>query len=239
MRTWVSDRQPGERPMRVGVLVPSSNTTMEPDLASGLSGVATVHAARMPLRDVTAVAERAMIDSAPAAAATLAGLGLSCCVFGCTSAGAVLGPEGSARLIARIEDACGAPVLSVVDCVVTRLRHVDARRVGVFTPYEPDLGKAVSGHLEESGFDVTMRGDLGLRDNSRIGSLQPAEIVRAVTDRLDGCDADVVFVSCTNLCAYEVRHEIAAALGRPVVTSNSAVIDVVLDVLGHDRSVVS
>jgi len=43
---------------RVGLVVPSSNTTAEPAFRAILSDAHTIHAARMPLEDVTAVTAR-------------------------------------------------------------------------------------------------------------------------------------------------------------------------------------
>ena len=49
--------------MRIGVLVPSSNTVMENDLHQALpKSRYTVHTARMYLEETTAAAERKMVE---------------------------------------------------------------------------------------------------------------------------------------------------------------------------------
>ncbi len=50
--------------LRVGLLIPSSNTVMERDLRSSLADVADLYAARMQLVETTEGAEAAMLDSA-------------------------------------------------------------------------------------------------------------------------------------------------------------------------------
>jgi len=53
---------------RIGVIVPSSNTTVEADFMRALPAGVTVHAARMFLAETTAEAERRMIyDHVPIA----------------------------------------------------------------------------------------------------------------------------------------------------------------------------
>ena len=60
---------------RVGVIVPSSNTTVEADFMRVLPADVTMHAARMFLAETTAEAERRMIyDHVPIAVTDLASL---------------------------------------------------------------------------------------------------------------------------------------------------------------------
>jgi maleate cis-trans isomerase len=109
---------------RIGLLLPSSNTVMEPDLYRSLpAGKATLHTARMYLSETTAAAERAMVgEYLERAVADLATVEPDLVVFGCTSAGALLGADGERALVARIEAATGAAVLTVVDAVQAALR---------------------------------------------------------------------------------------------------------------------
>ena len=84
---------------RVGVIVPSSNTTVEADFMRALPAGTTVHAARTFLAETTAEAERRMIyDHVPIAVTDLATLRPHVVAFACTSGGAVLGADGEAAL---------------------------------------------------------------------------------------------------------------------------------------------
>ena len=65
----MSDNRPEWQ--RVGVIVPSSNTTVEADFARALPAGVTVHAARIFLAETMADAERCMIyDYVPVASPT-------------------------------------------------------------------------------------------------------------------------------------------------------------------------
>ena len=80
---------------RIGVIVPSSNTTVEADFMRILPADVTMHAARMFLAETTAEAERRMIyDHVPIAVTDLASLRPHVVAFACTSGGAVLGADG-------------------------------------------------------------------------------------------------------------------------------------------------
>jgi len=59
----MSAERPGlDDRLRIGVLVPSSNTVMENDLHQALKSRYTVHTARMYLEETTAAAERKMVE---------------------------------------------------------------------------------------------------------------------------------------------------------------------------------
>ena len=80
---------------RIGVIVPSSNTTVEADFMRALTAGVTVHAARMFLAETTAEAERRMIyDHVPIAVTDLATLRPHVVAFACTSGGASTGTPG-------------------------------------------------------------------------------------------------------------------------------------------------
>lgn len=209
---------------RVGLLVPSSNTVMEPDLAFALAPAATVHTARMLLRDVTADAEERMLDEHTLPAAeTLATTTPDVTVFGCTSAGALRGHAADAALTERISQVTGAPAISVIQAVREGLRGFGARRIAVATPYTAALAARVIASLDDLG-EVVAVANLGLIDNRAIGATPPERVAEFVSDQLGDAGADAIFISCTNLRAVEALEQVSAAVGVPVTSSNAATI---------------
>lgn len=214
---------------RVGLMLPSSNTTMEPDLVRALAGAATLHSARMYLADVTPEDEgRMLAEFTVPAARDLATLHPDLVVFGCTSAGALHGAAADARLCARISAVAGAPTVSTIRSVREAIAALAPRRVGVFTPYIAALNDKIRASLEADGLHVGHVAGLCLTDNVAIGAVSPERIVEHVIDAFTGRDVDMLFVSCTNFRAVEAIDEITRRLGIPVVTSNQAVIDAVV-----------
>jgi maleate isomerase len=92
------------RPLRVALLVPSSNTVMENDLHRALpKDQFTVHTGRMFLTETTREQEIRMIeDFAPKAASDLGTLEPDVLVFGCTSAGSLFGVEYDAQVCQKL-----------------------------------------------------------------------------------------------------------------------------------------
>jgi maleate isomerase len=218
---------------RIGVIVPSSNTTVEADFMRALPAGVTVHAARMFLAETTAEAERRMIyDHVPIAVTDLATLRPHVVAFACTSGGAVLGADGEATLIANIARETGACVVSTNDAVGKAIETLGRRRIALLTPYVEELNQAIRAGLERRGLTVAHMAGLGITDNFGICNVTPDEIVAFAERELAGRQFDLLFVSCTNFRAVEARLLLMQRFGVPVVTSNQATIDAAFDAIG-------
>jgi maleate isomerase len=222
-------RPGGGHPARVGLMIPSSNTTMEVDFVRELPGWATLHTARMFLEDTTVAGENQMLDEFALPAARDLGTALpDVVVFGCTSAGALRGNSFDASLCQRIGELTQAPVVSTIASVRAAVAAAGARSIGVITPYVDELNDRIRASLEADGTHVAAIAGLGIVANLDIGLVTVEEIsdfaIRALGDLARRGRIDLVFASCTNFAAMQARTAIASALGLPVITSNQAVL---------------
>lgn len=229
----------GERPpLRLGLIIPSSNTVMEPDFYGQLPTWVTVHTARAFLEDVTVEAESRMLDVyVPEAARELATVQPDLVVFGCTSAAALRGLAAEAELVERIgREAGGVRCISVGAAVRQALQRLRARRVWLVAPYIEEVTARVAALLEADGLEVVASASMGLVGNREIGRVRPDAIVQFVRRQQErwggaGAAADALFVSCTNFQAMAVRRKLESLLGLPVVTSNHAALQAALEFL--------
>jgi maleate isomerase len=223
-----------ERSWRVGLLVPSSNTVMEPDFWGALPPGATLHTARMHLESTTPEDESRMLDEhVLPAARDLATARPDLIVFGCTSAGALRGNRYDAELCARISQVSGVPTVSVIASVRQAIAARGARRVGVVTPYVDALNRSVRTSVEDDGVEVVAIAGLGIADNFEIARVSLERICDFAEQTLRGLPIELAFVSCTNFPAMSALPELERRLGRPVVTSNQAAIAAALALLGE------
>lgn len=219
---------------RVGLIVPSSNTVVEPDFARVAGPLdITVHVARMYLADTTPEAEQRMVDvHAPRATDELASAHCDVIAFACTSAGALIGLDGEEQLVRRLATQAGCPVVSTNESVFTRLQELDVSRVAVITAYVDALNQGIRGTLEERGIEVSELYGMGITDNFAIAEVSEQQIVDFATVSIRDRDIDAVFISCTNLRATGAVDALEAEFGVPVVTSNTATIALVLQTVG-------
>lgn len=206
---------------RLGAVVPSTNTTVEPEFTGAVPRDTTVHFARMPLAAVTADALSEMAETAVERARTLADVSPDAVAYACTTGSLVRGPAFAVDLEERLSDAVGAPAVVTARSVVRALDAFGVDSVAVCTPYNEDLTGREEEFLVDAGFDVVHAGGRGIEDNARIGALTPLDAARqalaAPTE-----EADAVFVSCTNYRTLPTVEWLEEAVGIPVVTSNLA-----------------
>lgn len=207
--------------IHVALIVPASNTTMEPDFHRELGEGLTISTWRIVLESVTREAEERMLaEELPRCLAGIRPTHPDLVVFGCTSAGALDGLSHDAGISEEIGRTTGAPVITVVASMVEQLAAVGANRVAVLTPYQDELTRSVASCVAEAGCDVAAALGMGISDNRAIGAVHPEAIADFVGAHMDGVEADTVFLSCTNWRAMEALEAIRAQLGVKVLSSN-------------------
>ena len=206
---------------RLGLIVPSSNTTMEREFGSLSPEDFSVHTARLRLTEVTVKELAEMERGVEGAALKLADAGVDIIGYGCTS-GSLYGGLGHDKAIeARIERASGIASVATAGAVISALRALNIQKVAVATPYIDEINDLEEEFLASNGFQITDLKGLGIKENIEIGRLDSQDVYELVR-RLEYADADGVFISCTNFPTLDKIKELEDAIRKPVISSNTA-----------------
>jgi maleate isomerase len=209
---------------RLGIIIPSSNTTVEREFSNVLQGTdVSVHYARVHLNDVTIDGLERMEAELEDAARLLKDSDVDTVAFACTSGSLIKGLGYDALLAKRISEAAGCPAFTTSGAVVDALHTLNARKVSLATPYLEEVAEREVSFLEKNGFSVVRKQSLNIRENLRIGLLMPSD-AEAIAEEVYSNKSDVIFVSCTNFRTFEVLSSLEQQLGKPVVSSNSAML---------------
>ncbi|HYM56393.1 MAG TPA: aspartate/glutamate racemase family protein, partial [Solirubrobacteraceae bacterium] len=197
---------------RLGLIVPSSNVTMETEIPALLRAREreapeerfTFHSSRMRMKRVTPEELRAMNAQVGRAAAELADARCDVVATACLVALMAQGPgfhctaEDQISEVLR-EEGAPVPVVSSAGALIDGVRALGARRVAMVTPYEPELTKLVAEYIEASGIDVHDALSLEVADNLEVAALDPAGLLEHWR-RLDltGCDA-LILSACVQM----------------------------------------
>jgi len=217
---------------RIGVVVPVSNANLEPDLAQLRPRGVSLHFARVGGYDLDAVPDAAQMRRLAQASLddivdSLAACRADVILYGCTSATLACGPDFDRDLRRCIESRVAAvgvkaPAVTAAAAVVEALRDLGAARVGLATPYTAALNRDAAAYLEACGVEVVaVAGVEAELDNYGQGALSPDEVL-ALGLRASHAAADAIVLSCTDMRAVEVIGALEAAVAKPVVTSNQA-----------------
>ena len=117
---------------------------------------------------------------------------------------------------------------------IAALQSLGARRLAIGTAYIDEVNEVEAKYLTERGFDVLAIHGLNLLHDSEIIRVSP-NFIRDFACSIDRPDADAIFLSCGALRAVEVIDEIEQIVGKPVVTSNQALLWHCLKLAGVDE----
>ena len=211
----------GER-LRLGVILPSGNVVAEPQIRAMLPPGAAAYVTRLALRGTTEAELLAMSERVEDAAGLLADARPDAIVFHCTAV-TTFSPTAGADIRARIEAATGIPGLVTSDALAAAFAGLGMGRVTLLTPYTAATHNREIGFLQALGVEVVSDATLGLENNEEMARVSAADLFDwAVSQRDDR--AEGYFLSCTAIRTAELIEPLERALGRPVVTSNQAMV---------------
>lgn len=221
-------QQTPTRPRRLGMLIPSSNTVLEPQTARLLpaDGSVTSHVARIGVVTIAADDDSlGQFETAPfvAAAGLLRDAAVDLILWNGTAA-SWLGFAWDARIVAAVEAHTGIPATTAVMAINGRLAELGARRIGLVTPYVAALEDRIVANYASIGLAVVAAERLDLTQNTDYADVPPSRIgdmVRAVAT----ARPDAIVIMCTNLAGATVAGPLGTELGIPVIDSVQAAIE--------------
>jgi maleate isomerase len=229
---------------RIGLIVPSSNTTMEtelPELFRRRREIAperfTFHSSRVRLQHVTKEELEKMVAGSDRCAAELADARVDVMAYACLVAIMTQGPgyhEQAERRLAAVAAEHGAPVpiVSSAGALVRGIRALGVSRVAIVAPYLRPLTQLVAEYIEDAGVEVVDSVSLEIADNLDVGRHDPL-LLPEIARRLDLGDAEAVVLSaCVQMPSLPAIEEAEQTLGLPVLSAAVATAWEVLDRLG-------
>ncbi|MCP4314840.1 MAG: Asp/Glu racemase [Hyphomicrobiales bacterium] len=229
-----TDTGAGER-ARIGLLVLESDQTMESEFRTltALPGISVYHARLANDISVTFETLAQMEAELPVAARLLPGyMGLASIGYGCTSGSTIIGEDRVAAILGEFHP--GVPSTNPLTAAKAALRAMGVERLGLLTPYSPEVTEAMQAEFVDAGIAVTVVGSFYEESDLVVGKIDQASILQAALSVGKTEDCDGVFISCTSLRAAGIVEEAERALNKPVTASNHALAWHLLRLAGID-----
>lgn len=215
-------------PKRIGILIPSTNTSVEADFQRLLFDAVTVHSERLYIPDGTMT--EASLDLMNAdlqeKAALLATAKIDVIAYACTSGSFYRGTAWDEQVRDTIEQRTGVPCVTTSTAVSKAFQALDVHTISVMTPYPDWTNQKLAQYYAAQGLSVKgVHGDArAAADGHRaINDQDPAQIEQFAHEHFDR-DAQALFCSCTAWRSLECVQALETSLNVPVVTSNQATI---------------
>lgn len=227
---------------RIGMIVPSSNTALEPATTRLLTDRpdVTVHYTRIPVRAITLDGGGAAFDADTmvAAARLLADAEVDCIVWNGT-AGSWLGLEHDRRCCDAITEATGIPATTSTLAILQACVDFGISALACATPYTCDVVDAISREYARHDVGIVSHAEWELTDNlsfAKASSAEVAELLAAAAKNGDPAPQGVALI-CTNVDGTTVLREVEQSLGIPVIDSIAATLWWALELTGSDARI--
>jgi maleate isomerase len=223
---------------RIGLVVPSSNVTVETEVPALLSRHAdqfSFHSSRMRMHQVTPEALKAMNAQRERCVDELGDAGVDAMLYACLVAVMAQGPGEHQRVEKAIrEQLPDTGILSSAGALVDGLHALGARRIALVTPYLRPLAEQVVAYLEAEGFTVADWAALEVGDNAEVGCIPGDRVMEAARGLdLNGADA-LVISACVQMPSLNLLVPAEEEFGLPVLSAATAGAYALLTSLGLD-----
>lgn len=214
---------------KFAVLIPSTNTSVQPEFDAMRPPGVTNHISRIAIPNIPLANDadfQRLIELIAAAQDEAVESAMSCepdrLVLGISAETFWDGLAASRKLKTYLEDKTQLPVSMGSEAAAAALAIWNARRIAVVTPYQPVGDANVKRFFEEAGFEVRRVKGLKCASPVAIAHVSEAELRDAVRE-VDGDDVDAVIQVGTNLAMARLAASAHLWLPRPVIAINTAI----------------
>ncbi len=211
----------------IGIVVPSTNTTVQPECDDLRPWGVTNHIGRVSIKERPLTTEQAFMEHVQAmrdGMRTAIDQVNTCepdhIIMGVALEAFWGGVAAAQELQDELAERAGVGVSMGSTATVAALQRINARRIAVLTPHQPRGDEQVRGYLEEAGFTIPRLIGLKCKSPKLIAHTTRDQMLAALRE-LDGDDVDAIVQVGTNLAMMGIAAEAEHWLGKPVLSINA------------------
>ena len=212
-----------------GVLIPSTNTTVEIEYTRHLPATLQFHAGRCgkgggtpfsPSKDEDVILQSKLLGDAKVEAIALA-----------QTSASLFDDDYDAKVKARMSANAGVPAVTSAEAIGEAIQALGAKRVGIVTPYSVQVIENAKRYYEgKYGLQVIGMEGFGATDAYAIGKLDASMAFQALR-RVDRPEIEVLIVPGGNFPTMPWIAVWERAFAKPVITTNQAALWGVLGIM--------
>jgi maleate isomerase len=212
---------------RIGIVVPSTNTTVQPECDNMSPHGVTNHVARSTIKERPLNTEHAffehmqdMREGIGIAIDQIMTAGPDHLILGIALETFWGGVAAAAEFQRELSQRAGIGVSMGSTASVSALNAFGAKRIAVLTPHQPRGDDMVRLYLVEAGYEIVRLVGLKCATPRAIAQV-PATVIRNALKDLDGPEVDAILQVGTALPTVAIAAEAERWLGKPVLAINT------------------
>ena len=217
-----------------GVLIPSTNTTVEIEYSRLLPPSLQVHVGRLltsgtgpfaPSKDEDVDYQSRLLGTAKVEVISLA-----------QTSASLFADDYDENVTQRISAAAGVPAITSAQAVGQAVRALGAQRIALVSPYsQPVIERAKHYYESKYGLQVVALEGFAATDSYMIGKLGP-ENARDAFARINRPEIEVLVVPGGNFPTMSFVPAWEQEFGKPVITTNQAALWAMMHIMGVSES---
>jgi maleate isomerase len=208
---------------RIGIVVPSVNTVMEPWAQRTAPPGVDVHFSRMFIPDLLSRETLIEMDRTEGmdGIRQVASARPNVIAYGCTASSIVQGVAYDQHLREDIETRFKVAATTAAHAILQAADALGVRKVSLVSPYTSAVAEAEHAYFESAGLKVLGGAHLGIADGFQLAAPTPDELFQLGRKGWSGA-SDALIISCLNTHSHAAIAALEEALGKPVITSTQA-----------------
>ena len=213
---------------RIALVVPSTNTSCQPESECLRPRGVTNHIARISIKERPLTSEQAFLEHVQAmrdGMRTAIDQVMTCqpthVIMGVALEAFWGGVSAADELQAELTRRAGVGVSMGSTATVEALRRHGARSIAVLTPHQPRGDEQVRHYFEEAGYRIPRLIGLKCPSPVQIAHTTRTQLIETLK-ALDGDDVDAIVQVGTNLSMIRLAAAAELFLGKPVIAINTA-----------------
>lgn len=214
---------------KFAVLVPSTNTVVQPEFDAMRPEGVTNHISRIRIPNLPLASDadfRLLVERIAEAQLEAVDSAMSCepdhVVLGISVETFWGGLAASRKLKHELEQHTGLGVTLGAEACAAAFARLGVKRIAVLTPYFPVGDRNVQAFFEESGYAVARITGLKCGSPTLIAHVPP-ESLREAAQALDGDDVDAVIQVGTNLAMARLAAQMETERAKPILAINTCI----------------
>jgi maleate isomerase len=213
-----------------GVLIPSTNTTVEIEYGRLLPSTLQVHVGRLkssgtgpfaPSLDADVEYQSLLLGTARVEVISLA-----------QTSASLFTDDYDATTTQRMSKAAGVPAITSAQAIGQAVRALGMRRIALVSPYsQPVIERAKHYYESKYGLDVVALEGFAATDSYMIGKLGP-ENARDAFARINRPEIEILVVPGGNFPTMSFVAAWEQEFGKPVITTNQAALWAMMGIMG-------
>lgn len=218
---------------RIGLLVPSSNSTVEVEFYRALPQDVSLHVGRLPITQVDPESIAGMVGPIDTESKKLASADVDVIVLGAAAPSFLNGMGYDREMAARIGHASGKPATTASTALLQSLAALGIKRIALGTAYTQKVTDIAIAFLRANGIEVVVNECLGKVDNLEIGRLDVTTALE-LGRRIANPEAQAIAFLCTNWQSMAIIDQLERDTGAPVLSSTQFSIWAALKTVRYD-----